>query len=299
MFRRSPGGQVTGRTKRAGSRRRVRAIGKIPERALEMNDHWDRFLALWEEILPPLRPAPSTVRAFRDAAPPAGRDVLVLGVTPELAALGGRTTAVDRSRGMIDALWPEDGDDCRAVTADWRTLPLADGAVDVVYGDGAVNVLRFPEEVSAALAEVRRVLAPAGRAVFRVYCTPHPPEPLHELARNERAGEPENVFSVKWRLAMARVAERGRPSIEVPDLLETFDATFPDRDALAAATGFPLRLIDTVDLWRDSEEIFSFPVLDRAVEITEAHFDRVEVTGSGDYPLSDRCPLLVCRKGGG
>lgn len=262
-----------------------------------MNDHWDRFLALWDEIRPPLRPAPSTVRAFRAAASPAGRHVLVLGVTPELAALGRRTTALDRSRGMIDALWPGDGDGRRAAAADWGSLPLTDGAVDVVYGDGALNVLRFPEEVDAALAEVRRVLAPAGGAVFRVYCTPSPPETLPELARRAMAGEPENVFSLKWRLAMARVAERGRPSIEVPDLLEAFEETFPDRSELAAATGFPLRLIDTVDLWRGSDETFSFPTLARAVEITEAHFDRVEVTGSGDYPLSDRCPLLVCRKG--
>lgn len=269
----------------------------------ELNAHWDRFRTLWDEIRPPLRPAPSVVRAFRDAAPPAGRHVMVLGVTPELADLGRRTTAVDRSCEMIDTVWPggaADGRtgaaDRRAVAADWRSLPLADGAVDVVYGDGAVNVLRFPEGMDAALAEVRRALTPGGRAVFRIYCTPQPPETRQELARAAKAGEAENVFSLKWRLAMARVAERGRASIEVPELLEAFDATFPDRRALAADTGFPLRLIETVDLWRDSEETFSFPTLARAVELAGSHFDRVDVTGSGDYALSDRCPLLVCRK---
>lgn len=265
----------------------------------ELNAHWDRFRTLWDEIRPPLRPAPSVVRAFRDAAPPAGRHVMVLGVTPELADLGRRTTAVDRSCEMIDTVWPGGAGDGRTVAADWRSLPLADGAVDVVYGDGAVNVLRFPEGMDAALAEVRRALTPGGRAVFRIYCTPQPPETRQELARAAKAGEAENVFSLKWRLAMARVAERGRESIEVPELLEAFDATFPDRRALAADTGFPLRLIETVDLWRDSEETFSFPTLARAVELVGSRFDRVDVTGSGDYALSDRCPLLVCRKARG
>lgn len=263
-----------------------------------MKGHWERFQALWDEILPPLRPPPSAVRAFREAASPRGRRVLVLGVTPELAVLGRRTTAVDHAREMIENVWPGSRDGRRVLEADWRSMPLDRRSVDVAYGDGAINVLAFPEEVVPVLTEVDRVLAPGGRAVFRVYCRPEPPETLDDLARSVHAGNAANVFSLKWRLAMARVAEADDgPSVEVPELLEAFDATFPDRRALAADTGISPGMIDTVDLWEGSQKTFSFPTLRESLDLLEPRFGEVGVTGSGDYPLSERCPLLVCRKG--
>jgi hypothetical protein len=110
--------------------------------------NWGKASRQWSLVGSPLRPDASDV-AFAEAAiaerfratgrPP--RAVL-LGVTPELAACrwpaGTRLTAVDNSRAMIDALWPAPGvpDGAQVLCADWRAMPIADGSIDVVVGDG-------------------------------------------------------------------------------------------------------------------------------------------------------------------
>lgn len=261
-----------------------------------MSEHWQRFQAIWDAILPPLRPAPSAVEAFRAAAPADGRRLLVLGVTPELSDLGRQTTAVDHDRSMIQRVWPGNGPGRQVLQADWRAMPLATNSVEVVYGDGAINVLRFPSEAASVMDELDRVLVPGGKAVFRVYCTPDPPETFEELARAAETGGTENVFALKWRLAMARVGMSRGPNVRVPELLDAFDSVFPDRAALAADTGFSRELIDTVDLWAGSEKTFSFPTLAQSRDLLASGFDEVRVEASGDYPLAERCPLLVCRQ---
>lgn len=197
------------------------------------DEYWWRFREIWDAIGPPLRPTADAVDAFRAAAPPEGKRLLILGVTPELADLGGRTIALDDSVVMVERVWPGNSDRRHALRGDWRSMPVRDGAVEVVFGDGSLNVVRFPSDAERIVAELDRVLAPGGRAVLRVYCTPEPAETLDEVARAAHAGEVDNVFELKWRVAMARVGAGSGPSIPVEEILEAFEAAFPDRRALA------------------------------------------------------------------
>ncbi len=247
----------------------------------------------WDVIQPPLRPSPEVVDAFLAATPNRHR-LLVLGVTPEFADLGEWTVAVDHSAVMIERVWPGDTRSRKAILGRWSSLAIGTDSVSAVLGDGSLNVVRVPDDVRPVLNEVHRVLAAGGRAVFRVFCAPEPPETLEGVRRAVEAGEVENVFDLKWRVAMGRVASESTPSIEVERIREAFDATFPDREALSESTGFARWLIDTVDLWDGSDRVYSFPTRSQMLEILRDRFSDVRIVECGHYPLAERCPLFIC-----
>ncbi|HEC91114.1 MAG TPA: class I SAM-dependent methyltransferase [Alphaproteobacteria bacterium] len=56
---------------------------------------------------------------------------------------------------------------CQAMQSDAEHLPFADNTFDIVYSNG---VLHHTPDTQLALAEVRRVLKPGGRAVIMLYC---------------------------------------------------------------------------------------------------------------------------------
>lgn len=56
---------------------------------------------------------------------------------------------------------------CHALQGDSENLPFADDSFDIVYSNG---VLHHTADTEKAVAEVRRVLKPGGRAVIMLYC---------------------------------------------------------------------------------------------------------------------------------
>jgi hypothetical protein len=93
---------------------------------------------------------------------------------------------------------------------------------------------------------------------------------------------------------MARTAEDRSANIRVADILGSFDELFPDRPALAQATGWSMDAITSIDAYKGSAQVYSFPKLSELVALLGAHFGEVHVVPSGDYPLAERCPILVC-----
>ena len=79
-------------------------------------------------------------------------------------------------------------------------------------------------------------------------------------------------------------------------ILERFEELFPDRDRLAATTGWSRRAIDTIDIYRNSPIAYSFP--DRAefegcipVGVRNPRF-----LACGTYDLAECCPVLIFEK---
>ena len=68
--------------------------------------HWQTYPTRWSLLKPPLRPDPSVVERVRSLVGGGAAPVLLLGVTPELAAAFPVLEAVDRSPEMIAALRP-------------------------------------------------------------------------------------------------------------------------------------------------------------------------------------------------
>lgn len=258
-----------------------------------MANHWDRYRRHWENLGPPLRPPPEVVAAYRAALDADDKRLLMLGVTPELAALGRELLAVDGSLGMVAAIWPGDDRRRRAILADWSRLPLADGSRQAVLGDGALSSNPFPDPTDSILAEIARVLAPDGIAAFRVYCRPEQGESLAAVRRAALAGEAGGFHALKWRVAMAVAAERGGPNMPVRDILAAFEATFPDRAVLVERTGWPPEVVATIDAYAASDQVYAFPTVAEILALVGRRFGDARAVSSGDYTLAERCPLIV------
>jgi SAM-dependent methyltransferase len=217
----------------------------------------------------------------------------MLGVTPELAAIGRKLTAIDQSPEMIAGIWPGDTDTRRAVAGDWLDMPMDRDSVMAIIGDGCLSALGSSHERRRLLGEIARTLRPDGRAVIRTFASPEMPEDLAAVHTRAMAGAAGTFHALKWRIAMACAAAVPDHAMPVATILEVFERLFPDRQALAAATGWPLPVIGTIDVYARSKAVYSFATLAVLTEEAAEHFGGVEIRPTGRYPLAERCPLLV------
>jgi SAM-dependent methyltransferase len=252
---------------------------------------WKSFADFYSRLGPPLTPSPSDVDAVRRSLPE-GRRILLLGVTPQLARLGGDLVAVDNSPKMLAQVWPGDGADRRAILADWTDLPFAEGEFDAVIGDAPLNAA--PNHGEAVLAEVARVLARNGRFVFRAFCSPAHCESLEDIENDVSKGWEGNFHALKWRIAMALADSRPAAIVAVSDILAAFNATFPDRSKLASRTGWTMAQIETLDAYIGADHSLSFPTLRSFVDLVRSRFSEVGVIDGEGYALAERCPTIVC-----
>jgi SAM-dependent methyltransferase len=252
---------------------------------------WHHFPALHARLASPLRPAPGDVAGFRRAIEGGDGKVLLLGVTPELSVLGQSLVAVDASPRMIERVWPGDSDGRRAILGEWSALPFENGSFDAVIGDGSLN--SAPDRLERVLAEAKRVLAPSGRAVFRLFCSPELPESLSAIEADVAAGRGGNIHALKWRIAMALAAARPDAVVFARSILAEFNRMFPGRDRLAAATGWSREEIATLDAYVDADHSLGFWTLSRTIGIAASYFASASVTGGEGYPLAERCPIVT------
>lgn len=252
---------------------------------------WRHFAAVFHRLRSPLRPVASDVARISGAIAGSAARVLLLGVTPELARLGESLVAVDNSPRMLAAVWPGDDDAHRALLGDWTALPFAARSFDAVIGDGALNSV--PGDEHAVLGEIRRVLAPAGRAAIRNFCAPESPERLDAIRADALGGRAGNVHALKWRIAMSLAAERRNAIVSAHDILAAFDTLFPDRAAVSAATGWADDDIATLDAYRGAGHSLGFPTERRLLEQGARHFGACDILPGTGYPLAERCPVMV------
>lgn len=251
------------------------------------------FHRRWPTLRPPLRPDVGVVAQI--GALLAGHDdpTLLLGVTPELAAINRAIVAVDWSADMVALAWP--GDDARryALLGDWKALPLADGSVCGAMGDGALTMLAWPDEPTRLLCELRRVLQPGGRAVIRCFATPEVPETLAALgALSERGELPFHEWRLRFNMAAARAD--GSVGITSARLYELYEADWPNRRDYIEASGWPGEALAEIDAYRGSSYIHCYPKRSELAALLEAHWPgpwRFDETAG--YPGAEHCPLLV------
>src|SRR5215471_3594218 len=114
------------------------------------------------------------IKTFADAAAMRGRDVLEVGVGlgadhQLFAEAGARLTGIDLTERAIEHVRRRFDTFCLSSdlrVADAENLPFADASFDLVYSWG---VLHHTPDTARALAEVRRVLRPAGEARVMLY----------------------------------------------------------------------------------------------------------------------------------
>lgn len=250
------------------------------------------FHRRYATLKPPLRPHANVASAIRALLPQGQGPVLLLGVTPELAVVPERVLAVDWSDRMVSAAWPGDTENRRVVIADWRTLPLDAGAVSAAIGDGSLNMLSFPDDVVRLLNELRRVIAPGGRAIVRCFSTPEEGENVEAVRQAAfNGGLPFHAF--KLRLNMATALESGLLNMPCDRVFHRFEELFPDREALARASGWSLEEIAEIDAYRGSPYVQCYPKRSALMKLVPRAAGQARFAETDGYPLAERCPLVV------
>ncbi|WP_214472726.1 class I SAM-dependent methyltransferase [Mesorhizobium sp. dw_380] len=258
-----------------------------------MTNHWDNYHRHWKLLDAPLRPTAETVGIFDRELDLGNANVLLLGVTPELAILGRSMLAVDQSATMISGVWAGDNASRRALAGNWLDLPVERASFDAIIGDGCLSAVDSKAARHALFGEIARVLKPGRRAAIRVFARPEKTDDLRGIEALVLAGGVENFHALKWRIAMACTTDDCDNTVNVQAIRYTFEGLFPDREVLAAKTGWSMASINTIDVYAGSETKYSFATLAMLVDEASDWFEQVRVTPSGSYPLAERCPLLV------
>jgi len=262
-----------------------------PQKSLRQN-LWQTHAKQWSRIASPLRPNDEDVRTIRQALEPGGGNYLILGVTPEFAGLPGRMAAIDHSAAMIEAVWPGNLYGRSAVQGNWLQLPFGAGVFDAIIGDGCLTLLSYPQQYIGLFDQLRRVLGSRGKVLLRAFASPDESESSTMVCREALDGRIGSFHAFKWRLAMAMVKEAESPNISVDDIHQAFCHRFPDRKILAAATGWNMEDIGTVDAYHASPTSYSFPTLTQLRQSLPEDFRETRLA-YGSYELAARCPILL------
>jgi len=251
------------------------------------------FQRRWAGLKPPLRPNHEVVETLRGLI--AGKNALVflLGVTPELSELGEKLVAVDFNAAMIERAWPGDNARRRVVLGDWREDWGTERGFTAAIGDGSLAALEFPDDHRRFFAHLTPLLAPGARLACRLYMKPDRCEPVAALHDQAMSGAGGGWSAFKWRLAMSVAEAHATPNIALKIVHDAFVACFPDRDALAQASGWSREEIGTIDFYRGAERRFTFMTEAEHRAMLPPAFPSPRFLPSGTYELAERCPFLV------
>lgn len=258
-----------------------------------MADDWEKLAKVYARMGAPMRPSPEDAGRINAIIAGHDADVLLLGVTPEYSVIGKTLTAVDNSASMIAKTWPGDDERRRVLFGDWLNLPFDDGAFTAAVGDGVLTAVA--EGLPALFAELRRVIAPGGLCAFRAFCAPEAPETFADIAADYFARPDPNPSSLRMRIAMTLAAEAPDYVFPVAKMLAKFNEMFPDRIRLAEETGWSADAIASADVLEDAKYSVGYSPRSYLRELAGRHFDHVEIIENEDYPMAERCPIMVLR----
>jgi hypothetical protein len=259
-----------------------------------LKDHWDDYQSRWHLLEPPLRPHQDVVDAIVAAVGEQSSDVLLLGVTPELVERFEHLTAVDKSAEMIDALWRPSRSTQRVHHANWLEMNDSFGSFSAAVGDGSINVLQSANEIDTLVDVVNARLVDGGTFACRVFERPDEPfteEYLRASLDNATHG---NFHAFKWQIAMA-LAEQSGAWVKVTDVLSSFNRLFADRQRVAEQTGWPLDVINTIDVYERSDMSLCFPNRQELEQHFSRGFREFQWLPSGTYDLAERCPIVLAK----
>lgn len=258
-----------------------------------MSNHRQVYHRAWSQLAPPLRPHPDVVATVKEQIRGLRGRTLLLGVTPELADIASDLVAVDRNFSMVTNIWPGNTAYRCAIVGDWRNANFVSGAFSLCIGDGSLCGLTYPNDIVVVFNELKRILEGNGRIVCRLYLSPDEAETIPTLYEEVLSGKIGNFHAFKMRLAMALAAQQSAPRICVESILEGFNSLFRNRTELSHATGWSRQQIDTIDFYRGSAVFFNLPTKDQLLSVISKICPSVRLVPSGNYEMSDRCPLLV------
>ena len=259
-------------------------------------NHWHGLFNAWSKLPTPVRAAEEAIATINSEVAGVTGPILVLGLTSGLMDAGSDITAVDQSRTLVERLWPGNTPGRRALVGDWLDLSFEADSFAACIGDGSLISFDYPDRLQSLLAEVARCLRPGAIFACRVFLAPDPPERFADLDEAAIGPGPITFQLFKLKFATAIGAELGHPNVRVASIPEYFDARFPDRDRLAAATGWDRAEIDTVDVYRKSGATYAFPTRKQLLAVIPAAFTRVRCVTVANHPLGEEWPVLAMER---
>jgi hypothetical protein len=259
-------------------------------------NHRREYHQAWSRLTPPLRPHPDVIAAVRREIGDRPGRTLLLGVTPELADMSNDLVAVDRNETMVSHIWPGNTARRSAVVADWRNGNFTAGSFATCVGDGSLSSFRPADELKSMLSTLSLIMSDRGKLVCRVYVPPKEPVTISAIGVLASRGTIRNFHAFKLQLMLAIAAQNPQSSVRAPEILDQFDALFPDRAQLVRTTGWKRDEIDTIDYYRGSTVIFNFPPREHLLSVAADVFPSVRIVAVGSYELAGCCPLLVAGK---
>ncbi|HEV3386437.1 MAG TPA: class I SAM-dependent methyltransferase [Gemmata sp.] len=266
--------------------------------------HWLATARRWNQIGPPLRPSPEDIGFYSAAIDRwvlANRSLraLILGVTPELYRLswpnGTNLLAVDRTRGMIDAIWP--GPRNSVLCADWTAMPLPARSRDIALCDAGLILVSFPHGLIKIVRILQRVLTSGGLFITRLFLPPAQHESPGVVLSDLLAGSIANLNILKMRLGMA-LQENSEDGVQLGHIWDVLHRAAPNLPRLAERIGWSLETLSAIDVYRNCSSVYHFSSF---TEIRQLFCDEpggftcesIDVPG---YPLGERCPTVVFRR---
>jgi SAM-dependent methyltransferase len=266
--------------------------------------HWSDIAGQWEQVGPPLRPSSQDIAivtdvierwADRQGAPRA----MILGVTPELYRIPWRAStdllAVDRSRSMIDKVWP--GPRTNILCADWIAMPLKEQTRDIILCDGGLHLLPYPNGHLKFVDELQHVVAHNGIFVLRLFVPPPRRETWESVLRDLVALKIPNVNILKLRLWMA-LHEDIEHGVQLHCVWDTIRKVEQNLPRLATRLGWPTEQLLALDTYQNCDARYYFldvPQVRRMFCTDRAGFV-FESIHFPTYDLGDQCPTIVLRR---
>lgn len=263
--------------------------------------YWDQLALRWR-VPEPLAPGRADIDWFeRQAARHAAGAprAALLGVTAGIAAMrwpaGTRLVAADWSTNMLKLVWPGKVATAAAfaICADWRELPFANGAVDLVAGDGCYTAMGALDRAAALNAEMRRVLRPRGAVLMRCFCRPARGLEVDGLFAQLHAGRFRNLDLFRWLLAMA-LQRDAATGIAVRRIGEEWARRVPEARALQAGMGWTDDALTNMERMAGSTMTYNFASLDELLRAAAPAFELLE-RDTPDYAWGEFFPRIVLR----
>ncbi len=250
--------------------------------------HWNDLFRAWSVLPKPVAVPPEAIAAIKDEVRGVRGPLLLLGLTRQLMDASDDLIAIDRS---IEMVLNRVGA-VRTVAGEWTALPFAAASFAGCIGDGSLISFDFPDRLRSVLSEVARCLIPGGRFACRVFLRPDPTPSLGDLMSIARSGGM-TFQHFKFKFAMAMAVEAGSPNIAVAALPDLLAAHLPDRDELAAQTGWDLAEIETIDVYRSSDATYCFPTRAELTSLLPRAFTATRFVPVANHPLGQEWPVLV------
>lgn len=250
-----------------------------------MNTHWAARSQHWGQMGPPLQPN-HEVLDFMLSLVPRESNIMLLGVTPQIAQKYTSVVAVDYSEAMIQRVWPGNSNTKRAILCNWLEF-TPNNKFDAILGDGSINMLQHPREVQNFFSRLSLWLKPDAPLVCRIFTRFDEPVTLDRIHSELHTNR---NFAAWRRLLNMYLAEQKGPLVKHSDTLDLFNELFPDRSKLPWTSEQCAKL----DAYRNTDTYTWFPRRDEFLQLIPSNI-HAQFTDVGTYEHATAYPILTCK----